>query len=243
MIKMLIYEVLTFLIQINYVWSSYFDKFWMVNTKTLYYHKEEMYDSDYEAIMSLHHQVNDFRFTFWNGLDLPKSGNSLMVLDDIEPDCVKNLLKKDGIQKSLFNNIWIIHSTNMESYVQEYFSKTKMQVGLNANIFFVTSYLGIYNVTQVLGTGTFSVKYKQHGILENLKVPSIIQETKKRVDFEGSTFIANYATNFPPYCFVDEDGSVSGILPDTLRTAAHYMNLTLMFQKPKEKNINRWHKK
>ena len=236
--NMLIYQILTFLIQINHVWSSYLDKFWIANTKILYYYKEQMDDSDYEGIISLHLQVNDFGFNYWNGLNLPKTKNSLIVLDDIEPDLMKNLLKQDGIQSSLFNNIWIIHFTKQKSYSQEYFSQTNMRVGLNANIFFVTSYLGRHNVTQVLGTGTFSVKYKRHGILENLNIPSIIHETQKRVDFEGSTLIANYHTTFPPYCFVEQDGSISGIFPDALKTAARVMNVTLVFQKPKKENVD-----
>ena len=78
--NMLIYQILTFLIQINHVWSSYLDKFWIANNKTLYYHKEQMDDSDYEGIMSLHLQVNDFGFNYWNGLNLPKTINSLIVL-------------------------------------------------------------------------------------------------------------------------------------------------------------------
>ena len=98
----------------------------------------------------------------------------------------------------------------------------------------------IYKVTQVLGTATYLVEYKQHGILENLDIPLIIQETQRRVDFEGTALIANYATNFPPHCFVEHNGSISGILPDALRTAAHFMNLTLKFQKPKKENIDKW---
>ena len=105
------------------------------------------------------------------------------------------------------------------------------------------AWLEEYNVTQVLGTGTFSVKYKKHGILKNLNVPSIIQGTKKRMDFEGTTLIANYGNNVAPYCFVEQDGSISGIFPDALKTAASFMNLTLIFQEPKKKNINIWHKK
>ena len=241
--KMLIHQVLTFLLQINYVWSSYLDKFWMTNTNMLYYHKEKMDDSDYEEIMSLHHQLNNFKFNYWNGLNLTKTGNSLIVLEDIEPDYMKNLLKQDGIQKSLHINVWIIRSTKKKSYtIQEYFSQTEVRLGLNANIFFVTSHLGIYNVTQILGTGTFLVKYKQHGILDNLDIYSIIKGTKERVDFGGTKFIANYG-NFAPYCFVDHNGTITGILPDALRIAAHFMNLSLTFQKPKKENVGIWHKK
>ena len=238
--NMLIHQVLTFMIQINYAWSAYLDKFWMPNTKTLYYHKAEMDDSDYEVIMSLCHQVNDLGYNYWNGLNLPKTGNALIVLDDVEPDYMKKLLKQDGIQKSLFSNIWVIHSTKQENCIHEYFSQTNVRIGFNANIFFVTSYSGKHNVTQIIGTGTFSVKLKHHGILDYLDLPSIIQGTLKRVDFEGTTLIANYATNFPPYCFVGQDGSIRGIMPDALKTAARFMNLTLKFQKPKKENIDIW---
>ena len=71
----------------------------MSNTKTLYYHKEKMDDSDCEAIMSLSLQENYFGFNYWNGLNLPKSGNSLIVLEDTEPLYMINLMKQDGIQK------------------------------------------------------------------------------------------------------------------------------------------------
>ena len=214
----------------------------MPNIKTLYYHKDMMDDSDYDMIMSLSLQVKDFRFNYWNGVNLPKTGNSLIVLDDIETDHMTNLLKQDGIQNSLLNNFWIIHSTKPESYIQEFFSQSKLRIGLNAIIFFVRSEFDGYNLTQVLGTGTHSVNYKQHGRLENSNILSIIQETRKRVDFEGTTLIANYAIDFPPYCFVEHDGSISGIYPDSLRTAAHYMNLTLIFQKSKKENAGIWHK-
>ena len=242
--KMLLHQVIIFLIQNNHVWSSYLDKFWTVNTKTLYYHKAEIGDSDFEVMMSPYFQVNDFRFNYWNGLNLPKTGNALIVLDDIEPVYMKNLLQQDGIQKSLFNNIWIIYSTKQESYIHEYFSQTMVRIGLNANIFFVTSYLDKHNVTQVLGTGTFSVKYKKYGILENLNIPSIIHETQKREDFEGATLIANYDFIYTHhFCFVEKDGSIRGIFPDALKTAANFMNVTLIFQKPKKKNAGIWHKK
>ena len=237
--KMLLRHILPFLIQMNHVWSSYLENFLIGSTKTLYYHKEKMDDHDYEVIMSLCHQVNDLGFNYWNGSHLPQTGNALVVLDDVNPDYIKNLLKQDGIQKSLFNNIWIIHSNKNESHIQEYFSKSKARVGLNANIFIVITYLERHNVIQVIGTGTNSVKYKQHGILQNLDIPTIIEGTQNRMDFEGTALIANYGT----HCFVEQDGTVSGILPDVLRTAAYLMNLTLTFQKSKKENIGIWHKK
>ena len=63
------------------------------------------------------------------------------------------------------------------------------------------------------------------------------------MDFNGIPFKANYIEDYPPYCYIDKDNKLKGIMPDIMREAALLMNITLLFQKPQDKNKNIWSKK
>ena len=53
------------------------------------------------------------------------------------------------------------------------------------------------------------------------------------MDFNGIPFKANYVVDYPPYCYIDKDNKLKGIMPDIMREAALLMNITLLFQAPK----------
>ena len=63
------------------------------------------------------------------------------------------------------------------------------------------------------------------------------------MDFNGIPFKANYIVDYPPYCYIDKDHKLKGIMPDIMREAALLMNITLLFQAPKDNNKNIWSKK
>ena len=63
------------------------------------------------------------------------------------------------------------------------------------------------------------------------------------MDFNGIPFKANYIEDYPPYCYTDKDNKLKGIMPDIMREAALLMNITLLFQAPKDNNKNIWSKK
>ena len=63
------------------------------------------------------------------------------------------------------------------------------------------------------------------------------------MDFNGIPFKANYVVDYPPYCYIDKDHKLKGIMPDIMREAALLMNITLLFQAPKDNNKNIWSKK
>ena len=63
------------------------------------------------------------------------------------------------------------------------------------------------------------------------------------MDFNGIPFKANYVVDYPPYCYIDKDNKLKGIMPDIMREAALLMNITLLFQAPKDNSKNIWSKK
>ena len=68
-------------------------------------------------------------------------------------------------------------------------------------------------------------------------------KTKSSVDFKGIPFRVNYVEDFSPYCFLDENGILMGIIPDVIREVASMVNVTLIFQEPNEMNKNIWLKR
>ena len=63
------------------------------------------------------------------------------------------------------------------------------------------------------------------------------------MDFNGIPFKANYIVDYPPYCYIDKDHKLKGIMPDIMREAALLMNITLLFQEPHDNSKNIWSKK
>ena len=96
----------------------------------------------------------------WDCEIIPKVYNSLIILDEVQPDKVINMLNQEGIQKNLLNNIWIIHFKNQYRQIKDFFVGNNLKIGSNANIFAIESSKSYHEVTQILGTGTINVEYK-----------------------------------------------------------------------------------
>ena len=71
----------------------------------------------------------------------------------------------------------------------------------------------------------------------------IIEYTKNRSDFKGVPITANYATNYWPFNWIDDDGIKRGLFKDILDIATRNLNLTLIMQDPLEENKGIWFRK
>ena len=61
---------------------------------------------------------------------------------------------KPGVQNSLAKNIWIIITEKPMSSFPQYFSQSRLKIGINANLFIILqSNLG-HELIQIIGTGT-----------------------------------------------------------------------------------------
>ena len=89
--------------------------------------------------------------------DIPKTTESLIILNGIEPSIFKDILVRPRIQLSLAYNTWVIIAKGKTS---AYFEQRNLKIGLNANIFIVSRTILGYEVVQVSGTGTYDSKFK-----------------------------------------------------------------------------------
>ena len=89
--------------------------------------------------------------------DIPKTTESLIILNGIEPSIFKDILARPRIQLSLAYNTWVIIAKEKRS---AYFEQNNLKIGLNANIFVVSSTILGHEVVQVSGTGTYNSKFK-----------------------------------------------------------------------------------
>ena len=99
---------------------------------------------------------------FWDCIaqPIPKTYNSLMVLSDIEPNDLRIIFNKENIQRSLTTNTWILYVSEGNPQINQYFNNLKLRLGLNVRLFGVKRSSVVFDVTQVLGTGTNQVVYK-----------------------------------------------------------------------------------
>ena len=172
--------------------------------------------------------------------DIPDAQNSLIILNDISEQQLSNVLTKENIQKSLRSNTWLIYTSDSKKDPRSYFSQNRLKIGINAQIFFVKHVNGFYSATQILGTATLDLKFKEMNYLNLLDIASIQESVKSKDNFEGAPFLANFVRNFPPYCYLDNVGDLVGMYPDALRIAANYLNLTLIYQQTKPENTDIW---
>ena len=100
-----------------------------------------------------------FACTFYNFLALCKVTDAVIVLDEVGTNVFQKILEKEGVQRSLSSNIWLIHSK--KSSVSDYFSNIRFRFGLNVLIFSIstTSNNSMF-VTQIIGNGVSQVSYK-----------------------------------------------------------------------------------
>ena len=97
----------------------------------------------------------------WNGSIIPEVTNAIIVLDEVGPNSFQKILEKEGAQRSLSSNIWLIHSKKSSpTSVSDYFKNIRFRFGLNALIFFISTSNKSIFVTQILGNGVSKVSYK-----------------------------------------------------------------------------------
>ena len=170
--------------------------------------------------------------------------------------------KKLGVQNSLAKNIWIIISEKPINSIENYFSQSRLKIGINANLFVILqSNLG-QELVQIIGKGTSNFEIivifsfmdllksnyrifnlQEHGLIDQVNVGPILETTAIKKDFQGIPFKINYANRFKPYCWTDEDGKVQGMFEKALKIASSVLNLTLVMQETRIENRNIWSKK
>ena len=172
--------------------------------------------------------------------DIPDAQNALMIMNEINEEQFNDVLMKENIQKSLRTNTWLIYTSDSEKEAQNYFKRNSLKIGINAQIIFVKYASDIHSVTQILGTATLNLKFRALNHLDLMEFANIQESVKTKADFEGAPILANFVESFLPYCYLDNFGDLVGMFPDTLRIAANYLNLTLIFQETKEENTDIW---
>ena len=143
----------------NYsVQSNYIEPFLTSSTMSIALCSGNFEDTVYDILMPKNKQY--MLFSQWDCRTIPKIDNSLIVLDEVQPDQVGRLLNhaQRGIQLSLSTNIWLIHSKNQSKQSIEFFAGNELRIGLNAQIFVIKSYPSHDDVYQILGTGTTIVE-------------------------------------------------------------------------------------
>ena len=67
-----------------------------------------------------------------------------------------------------------------------------------------------------------------------------MEETRNRNDFGGTTIFANYATDYPPFSWIDSEFNVRGVFKDMIEVVANKLNLTVALKKSTKENLNVW---
>ena len=158
------------------VQSNYIEPFLTSSTMNIALCCGNFEDPVYDILMPKNSQ--DIVFSQWDCITIPKIDNSLIVLDEVQPDQVGTLLNhaQSGIQLSLSTNIWLIHSKNQSRQGIEFFAKNELRIGLNAQIFVIKSYPSHDDVYQILGTGTTIVE----------------QNVRENFEYHGDLYYSNY---------------------------------------------------
>ena len=194
--------------------------------------------------------------------EIPKVSEALYVLNRIEPKDMTAIFKQKHIQRQLASSTWLIILTNgSESTISKYFHQDHLRYGLNINMFIVAG----DKVIQVLGKGSYEVDFKVRysndrfldvnskiyfgnnclqirGLIQTVDIRQSMEMAKKRKNFQGMPFYINYAA-FAPYCIIDENGKVTGLIPEIMGVAAKRLNLTLITKPSRPENNNIWHKR
>ena len=105
---------------------------------------------------------NDIWIYYWYCAreEIPPIHNGLMILNNVEPEIFKKILQLQGIQNSLTSNLWIIQVPSSVQDLEEYFSKNKLKLSLNIQIFFIKSIKEQNSVVQALGLGKYQPKFE-----------------------------------------------------------------------------------
>jgi hypothetical protein len=158
----------------------------------------------------------------------------------------------------LRNNIWMVISS------ENTISTNGRKLGLRAQLYQLSlDNSAIIHLTQYLGTGLSflipKVQYnsiaiaallvdlyhilQEHGPLFKVNFSAIIAKTRLRKDFQGLTYLAQYA-DFPPFCIITTElGSsliLTGLFVELLETFASVVNISVQYQKALPENDDIW---
>ena len=88
-----------------------------------------------------------------------------------------------------------------------------------------------------------SENIQEHGELKGIDMSKILEETRNRKDFDGTTIFANYATDYPPFSWIVSEYNVRGVFKDMIEVIANKLNLTVALKKSTKENLNVWFSK
>jgi hypothetical protein len=84
---------------------------------------------------------------------------------------------------------------------------------------------------------------QEHGPLDKVNFSAIISKTRQRKDFQGLTYLAQYA-HYPPFCKITTESESSviltGLFVEILETFASVVNISVQYQKALPENDNIW---
>ena len=157
----MLYYILT-LFSLNianlFVQSNYLEPFLLQSTENIIVCSGNFEDVNYEVLMPKNNQ--SIWISEWDCKTIPEVENSVIVLDEVQPNQFKGLLNQEGIQKSIFRNIWLIHIKNQNQQYKDFFVGNNLRIGLNAQIFIIRSFHNHDDIYQILGAGTTKVELK-----------------------------------------------------------------------------------
>ena len=141
------------------VQSNYLEPFLLQSTENIIVCSENFDDMNYEVLMAKNNQSTIW-ISEWDCKTIPEVDNSVIVLDEVQPNRFTDLLNQEGIQKSIFRNIWVIHIKNQNRQNKDFFVDNKLRIGLNAQIFIIRSFHNHDDIYQILGAGTSKIELK-----------------------------------------------------------------------------------
>ena len=90
------------------VQSNYLEPFLLQSTENIIVCSDNFDDMNYEVLMAKNNQSTIW-ISEWDCKTIPEVDNSVIVLDEVQPNRFTDLLNQEGIQKNIFRNIWVIY--------------------------------------------------------------------------------------------------------------------------------------
>ena len=258
--KFFLFLVIFNILGVKPLMTSFVKPFLHANINHVVLCNEESSDDIFEDILDSIGE-KDIWINHWNCSrdEIPFVHKGLIILNNVKPKVFKAILKLQGIQKSLSSNLWIVKVPSTVQDLTEYFTESKLKLGLNVQLFFVKSVAELNSVVQALGLGDFQPKFEvrqvlvlntflnilpfiiqDKGPIANLDpIEDIIKKVNERDNFIGIPFTVNFAERAIPYCYKNKEGEIEGIFNDAIKIVAEHLNLTLVYQetRPENKNI------
>ncbi len=155
--------------------------------------------------------------------------NSLVILNLEQPEKIHGVFHSTSI-RSLESNVWIVlgyGNANKEDTFAFAISKAK-RLSLQSQIYYM-EHDG--NIVEVLGNANNNPTFKVCGYLsESCNFTKKILERRQRLNFNGQSIRVSYE-NFPNFCIVNDDGTLSGSIPEAFKVMAAILNLTIAYEK------------